>query len=356
LSTLDIEGLRVTYGETVAVDDVDLHVASGEILTLLGPSGCGKSTMLRAVAGLVIPDAGRIAVAGVDLGALAPHRRRVGLMFQDYALFPHRDVAGNVAFGPRMQGEERAAIHQQVEKALSLVGLTGYERRSIASLSGGEQQRVALARTLAANPRLLMLDEPLGSLDRSLRERLTVELRDLFRTLETTTITVTHDQGEAFTIADRVAVMRAGSIVQIGTPQEVWKQPADGFVARFLGFTNVFDVDVRHGRAVSPAGTFTTERGDGPACAVLRPDAVSLAPPATADQEGDALLPGFRGDHFLVPVALQTGAVIEVVVRSGAVPEPGERVGIRVEPGAVLVVDRDPSPAGFTRAARQPKE
>src|SRR5262249_53365824 len=154
----------------------------------------------------------------------------------EYALFPHRDVRGNVSFGPRMLKDDRARVAARVQEVLALVGLAGYESRSIASLSGGEQQRVALARALAPSPRLLMLDEPLGSLDRSLRERLTVELRDLFRSLETTTITVTHDQGEAFTIADRVAVMRAGRIVQVGTPADVWHQPADGFVARFLGF------------------------------------------------------------------------------------------------------------------------
>jgi thiamine transport system ATP-binding protein len=333
-----------------------LHVASGEILTLLGPSGCGKSTMLRAIAGLVSPDAGRITVDGADLAGVPPHRRRLGLMFQDYALFPHRDVAGNVAFGPRMQRGERTVVAEQVRKALSLVGLSGYERRSISSLSGGEQQRIALARALAPNPRLLMLDEPLGSLDRSLRERLTVELRDLFRALRTTTITVTHDQGEAFTIADRVAVMRTGRIVQIGTPQEVWQHPADGFVARFLGFTNVFDVDVHEGGAVCPAGTFATERGDGPASVVLRPDAVSLTSLTAADARGEALAPGFRGDHFLVPVRLETGAVIEVVVRAGGVPEAGDAIGLAVDHRAVLVVDRDESAPRVTKGARQPKE
>ena len=356
MSTLDIDGLRVVYGETIAVDEVDLHVPTGEILTLLGPSGCGKSTMLRAIAGLVVPDSGRIAVDGMDLAGVPPHRRRVGLMFQDYALFPHRDVAGNVAFGPRMQREDRARVAEQVRTALSLVGLDGYERRSIASLSGGEQQRVALARALAPKPRLLMLDEPLGSLDRSLRERLTVELRDLFRDLKTTTITVTHDQGEAFTIADCVAVMRAGRIVQLGSPVEVWRQPADGFVARFLGFTNVFEVDVRQGLAVTPAGSFTTERGDGPACVVLRPDALTLAPLGSADAEGEALTAGFRGDHFLVPVRLQTGAVVEVVVRSAGVPAPGDRVGVRVDRGAVLVIDRESPHSRFIRTPRQPKE
>jgi thiamine transport system ATP-binding protein len=312
--------------------------------------------MLRAIAGLLTPDEGHIAVDGEDLAGVPPHRRRLGLMFQDYALFPHRDVAANVAFGPRMQREDRASIARQVRNALALVGLEGYEHRSIASLSGGEQQRVALARALAPSPRLLMLDEPLGSLDRSLRERLTVELRDLFRSLATTTITVTHDQGEAFTLADRVAVMRAGRIVQLGTPVEVWRQPADGFVARFLGFTNVFDVDVGRGTAESPAGTFETERGDGPACVVLRPDALRLGPASGSDLEGEALPAGFRGDHFLVPVRLQTGVVVEVMVRATTVPAAGEAVGVDIDRSAVLVIDRESPQSRFIRTPRQPKE
>ncbi len=201
-----------------------------------------------------------------------------------------------------------------------------------------------------------MLDEPLGSLDRSLRERLTVELRDLFRSLDTTTITVTHDQGEAFTLADRVAVMRDGRIVQVGSPVEVWRQPADEFVARFLGFANVFDVDVRQGLAATPAGSFATERGDGPACVVLRPDALRLAPVGIGDLDGEAQPAGFRGDHFLVPVRLQTGAVLEVVVRSGAVPAAGDSVGINVDRSAVLVIDRESPHSRFMRTPRQPKE
>jgi thiamine transport system ATP-binding protein len=367
LSTLAVEGLRVTYGDTVAVDGVDLHVASGEIVTLLGPSGCGKSTILRTVAGLITPDAGRISIDDADLAGVPPHLRRLGLMFQDYALFPHRDVAGNVAFGPRMQREDRGAIAEQVRTALALVGLAGYEHRSIVSLSGGEQQRVALARTLAPSPRLLMLDEPLGSLDRFLRERLTVELRDLFRSLGTTTITVTHDQGEAFTIADRVVVMRDGRIVQSGRPVDVWREPADGFVARFLGFANVFDVDVQNGTAHSPAGTFSTERGDGPACLVLRPDAVTIVPDGgrtgsgaaadvDADVKGTAAVPSFRGDHFLVPVETDGGATIEVVVRSALVPAPGDPIGVRIDPTAVLLIDRETSSSRFIRTPQNPKE
>ncbi len=359
MSTLDVEGLRVAYGDSVAVDGVDLHVKSGEIVTLLGPSGCGKSTILRTIAGLLTPDDGRILLDGADLAGVPPHLRRLGLMFQDYALFPHRDVAGNVAFGPRMQRQDRGAIAEQVRTALALVGLAGYEQRSIVSLSGGEQQRVALARTLAPSPRMLMLDEPLGSLDRFLRERLTVELRDLFRTLGTTTITVTHDQGEAFTIADRVVVMRAGQIVQSGTPVDVWREPVDGFVARFLGFANVFDVDVRHGSVTSPAGTFPTERRDGPACLVLRPDAVTIAPEGAsigADVSGVASVASFRGDHFLVPVEVDGGATIEVVVRSADVPAPGDLVGVQVDGGSVLLIDRETSPSRFIRTPGHPKE
>jgi thiamine transport system ATP-binding protein len=183
---------------------------------------------------------------------------------------------------------------------------------------------------------------------------LTVELRDLFRALDTTTITVTHDQGEAFTIADRVAVMRDGRIVQVGTPVDVWRHPADGFVARFLGFANVFDVRVERGLATSPVGAFPTERGDGPACVVIRPDALSLGPPGAGGIEGDVHPAGFRGDHFLVPVRLGSGATVEVVVRTGAVPSPGERVEVRVGHDAVVIVDPDPRLGAFISGAGEP--
>jgi thiamine transport system ATP-binding protein len=356
LNALDVEGLRVVFDGKAAVDGVDLGVAGGEIVTLLGPSGCGKSTMLRAIAGLLVPDAGRIVLEGVDQAGVPPHRRRLGLMFQEYALFPHRDVRGNVSFGPRMLGDDRARVAARVNEVLALVGLAGYENRSIASLSGGEQQRVALARALAPSPRLLMLDEPLGSLDRSLRERLTVELRDLFRSLETTTITVTHDQGEAFTIADRVAVMREGRIVQVGTPADVWHHPADGFVARFLGFANVFDVEVHGGLATCAAGTFPSKGSDGPACVVLRPDAVTVVPAGRGELEGEAGAPGFRGDHFLVPILLDGGTVLEAVVRSADVPDRGERVGLRVEREAVLIVPPELPNSRFIGGPSQPTE
>jgi thiamine transport system ATP-binding protein len=327
----------VRYGDKVAVDGVDLTVGDGEVVTLLGPSGCGKSTILRAIAGLVPVEAGEIQLSGESVARIPPHRRPFGLMFQDYALFPHRDVAGNVAFGPRMQRLDRAAIRARVDDVLELVGLAGYGQRSVASLSGGEQQRVALARALAPEPRLLMLDEPLGSLDRTLRERLTVELRELFVRLGITAITVTHDQAEAFTLADRVVVLREGQVCQVGRPVDVWRRPADAFVARFLGFGNVFDVDARAGAVQSPWGPVASHLADGPATLVIRPDGLRFA---SGEVRGVAAAASFRGDHFLVRVLLENGWTIEVTERSGAVPPPGSSVGISLDPHAAVVVPR----------------
>jgi thiamine transport system ATP-binding protein len=337
---LQVDGLQVRYGDTVAVDGVDLSVEQGEVVTLLGPSGCGKSTILRAIAGLVQADAGEVRLDGETIASTPPHRRPFGLMFQDYALFPHRDVAGNVAFGPRMRGFDRNAARTRVGEVLELVGLTGYGDRSVASLSGGEQQRVALARALAPEPRLLMLDEPLGSLDRSLRERLTVELRELFVRLGITAITVTHDQAEAFTLADRVVVLRDGRVRQVGRPVDVWRAPADAFVARFLGFGNVFDVDVRQGSVESPWGRIRSDRADGPATLVIRPDGLSVSAGDSRAVHGSASAATFRGDHFLVPVQLDGGWAVEVTERSGTIPQPGSPVAISLDPTAAVVVAR----------------
>jgi len=344
---LTLESLRVTYGDAVAVDGIDLTVDEGEVVTLLGPSGCGKTTVLRAVAGLVPVAGGRIMLDGRDVSRVPPHARPLGLMFQDYALFPHRDVAGNVGFGPKMSGANRSQVAARVEEVLGLVGLRGYEHRSVASLSGGEQQRIALARALAPEPRLLMLDEPLGSLDRALRELLAVELRELFVRLGSTAITVTHDQAEAFTLADRVVVMRGGHVVQEGTPVEVWRAPRDAFVAGFLGFGNVFDVEVRDGCVPTPWGDVTTPRADGPAALVIRPDGlrfVAEGEPGTKPEDVTAGVAGaasFRGDYFLVTADVGSWTV-EVTERRGIVPTRGARVSIAVDRRALLVVDRAP--------------
>jgi len=232
---LELESVSVRYGQTVAVSDVSLNVGDGEVVALLGPSGCGKSTLLRTVAGLEKPSSGFVRWDGADLGGVPVHRRGFGLVFQDGQLFPHRSVAGNVAFGLRMQRMEREERDKRVVSLLELVGLDGYAARRVTQLSGGEQQRVALARALAPSPRLLLLDEPLSALDRALREQLAVDLARLLREAATTALVVTHDHDEAFTLADRVAIMSRGRIVQVGPPAEVWSAPVDVETAKFLG-------------------------------------------------------------------------------------------------------------------------
>jgi thiamine transport system ATP-binding protein len=283
---------------------------------VLGPSGCGKTTLLRAIAGLEPPSGGRVTWDGADLGGVAPHRRGFGMVFQDFALFPHRDVFGNVAFGLRMAGADRAAQRARVDEVLALVGLEGYGPRSIATLSGGEQQRVALARALAPRPRLLLLDEPLGSLDRSLRQRLVVELRELLTTAGVSAVYVTHDQEEAFALADALVVMRAGRVVQRGTPEAVWSHPRDEFVARFLGFDNVLD-----GR-------------------VIRPDA--FRPSTDGTVRGVVVARTYRGDHFVVRVATDDGGpVLAVAARWTPPPAVGERVTLALDPAGVIPLGGD---------------
>ncbi len=239
---LAINEVTVRFGDTVAVDSVTLSIATGSICALVGPSGCGKSTLLRAVAGLVTPTSGQIQWQGNDLTAVAVHRRGIGLMFQQHALFSHRDVAANVGFGLRMSGSDRRVIDQRVSELLAMVGLAGFEARSIDTLSGGEAQRVALARTLAPEPALLLLDEPLASLDRARRGELNAELARLLRELGQTAIYVSHDQVEAFAVADQVGVMHAGKLLRVGTPAEVWADPQSEVVARFIGHETIIEV------------------------------------------------------------------------------------------------------------------
>lgn len=237
---LDVSGVTVefmgTHGPFAAVNNVSLAVAPGEIVALLGPSGCGKSTLLRTIAGLEQPHAGSVSWEGNDLASVAVHKRGFGLMFQDGQLFAHQNVAGNVAYGLKIQGLSKAQRDQRVAELLVLVGLPGAQTRSVATMSGGERQRVALARALAPRPQLLLLDEPLSALDRELREHLAVELRSILQQTGTGAVFVTHDQDEAFTVADRVAVMRRGKLLQIDTPERLWRRPNSQEVAEFLGY------------------------------------------------------------------------------------------------------------------------
>src|ERR1700744_2139547 len=248
-AAIDLVGLTKRFGHSraghaAAVDNIDLTVASGEFFSLLGPSGCGKTTTLRLIAGFEQPTSGRILLDGVDVSGVPPHKRNVNTVFQSYALFPFLDVFDNVAFGLRHRKLARSEVKRRVGDSLELVRMTSFAKRRPGQLSGGQQQRVALARALALNPAVLLLDEPLGALDAKLRRSLKVELKALQERVGITFLYVTHDQEEALTMSDRLAVMNAGRIVQIGTPREVYEDPADTYVADFLGAANLMEVEV----------------------------------------------------------------------------------------------------------------
>ena len=311
---LEVEKVTTRFGAKTALDDLSLDVSAGEVVSVLGASGSGKSTLLRVVAGLQRPDAGRVTLDGQDLGPVPPHRRGIGLVFQDHALFHHRDVAANVAFGLRMRGDARDRIDRRVDELLELVGLPGFERRSVATLSGGEQQRVALARALAPEPRILLLDEPLGSLDRPLRERLLADLDRLFTEIDLTALYVTHDHAEAFRLGDRIALIREGRIAQAGTPDELWTHPADEDVALFLG-QSVLD-----GRA-------------------YRPEAVSVRRAVDGEPADGVVESAVRhGPMVRLVVRLDDGARLAAAVTAIDHPSPGDRVTLAIDPDGVVEV------------------
>jgi thiamine transport system ATP-binding protein len=309
---LRVEGVVVRFDDKAALDGVSLEVGDAEVVTVLGSSGSGKSTFLRVIAGLQRPDSGRVLLAGDDVTSVPPHRRGIGLVFQDHALFHHRDVGGNVAFGLRMRGDSPSAVSARVRELLELVGLGRFEGRSIGTLSGGEQQRVALARALAPEPRVLLLDEPLGSLDRRLRDRLLEDLARLFDEVRVTAVYVTHDQAEAFALGDRVAVMRGGTIVQTAAPDELWAHPADEDVARFLGLANVRDG------------------------VVIRPEAIRVE--RADERPGEGLVEDAvrHGPTVRLRIRLDTGESIEAVLASLEHPQPGDRVCVEIDASGVV--------------------
>jgi ABC-type Fe3+/spermidine/putrescine transport system ATPase subunit len=334
---LQVTGVRRQYGDVAALAGVDLAVAEGESVCLLGPSGCGKTTLLRLIAGLESADSGTIHHAGRDLTGVPPHRRDFGLMFQDFALFPHLTVGENVAYGLKMRGIGRSEQAERAAGMLALVDLAGTADRTIDQLSGGERQRVALARALAPRPRLLLLDEPLGALDRALRERLMIDLRLILNRVGVTAIYVTHDQTEAYAIGDRVAVMQAGRIAQIAPPEQLYRQPRTPFVARFLGFDNLLPGRTVAGGVETALGRLPVGHGESADCPVtllIPPDALALA----GDSTGGVLLPGtlhaaaFRGRWYLVQVR------VGEVLLSAELPRLPDRT-----PGTPLTLQLDPA-------------
>jgi len=350
-----LEGLVKNYGDVVAVDGIDLHVPPGEFFTMLGPSGCGKTTTLRLIAGFERPDAGAILLDGVDMSRTPPHRRRVNTVFQSYALFPHKSVADNIAFGLRYQKVGKADMRRRVDEAMDLVRLQGLGERRPAQLSGGQQQRVALARALVLEPPVLLLDEPLGALDARLRIDLQVELKRIQEQLEVTFIYVTHDQDEALTMSDRVAVMRDGRIEQCAAPQELYEQPETAFVANFLGAANLVPVTAKPGDGDATTLTLgdftlrsqTASAVSGPALAMIRPEYVRLEPHGAG---GENRVPGmveevvYLGFHQDVRVRLATGALVRAdVPNDGDAPEysQGDAVAVHLRAGNLQVLAAD---------------
>jgi len=312
---INLEELTKRFGEVAAVDGIDLEMPGGEFFTMVGPSGCGKTTTLRMIAGFERPTSGRIVLDGVDVADVPPHKRNVNTVFQSYALFPHLDVAGNVAFGLKYKRLTKEEQRQRVAEALALVQLTDYGKRKPSQLSGGQQQRVALARALVLTPQVLLLDEPLGALDARLRKDLQVELKALQAELGITFVFVTHDQEEALTMSDRVAVMSGGHVEQAGTPREIYEEPATLFVADFLGVSNLLSGEaeadgpgacmLRVGERVLRAATGATA-SRGAVKAMIRPERVVVEP---AETPGDNRLPG------LVERAVYVGPTHELHVR-----------------------------------------
>jgi len=254
MQALSLDGVTKRFGTVTAVDNVDLDIPEGQLVCFLGPSGCGKTTLLRLIAGLEQPSAGRIRLGGEDITDLPAHRRNLGMVFQSLALFPHLDVAENIAYSLRLHGAGKSERRARVEELLELVRLPGMGARHVSQLSGGQRQRVAIARALAIEPRLFLLDEPLSALDAKLREEMQIELRLLQQRVNVTTILVTHDQREAMTMSDLVAVMNEGRIQQLGTPLEIYRRPANAFVAEFIGTSNLLDAEVTPGAHLKVKG------------------------------------------------------------------------------------------------------
>jgi putative spermidine/putrescine transport system ATP-binding protein len=342
------------FGETTALDAVTIAIRQGEFMTLLGPSGCGKTTLLNLAAGFLSPDSGEILIAGERMNDVPTYRRAIGMMFQNYALFPHMNVAGNVAYGLKVRGVAKKERDRRVETVLALVRLSGFEDRTPRQLSGGQQQRVALARALVINPTVLLLDEPFSALDKNLRASMQVELREIQRKLNVTTIFVTHDQSEALSLSDRLAVMSEGRIRQLGTPQEIYRQPCDRFVASFIGDANVLRgrldgmegasavVAIGVARIKVPRGPLADVARSAPVDLFVRPEHLALSEATeTCATSGTIMAHVYQGGYVDTYVECGDTSRDRLLVRSGghealARWPTGSRVGISITSGEAV--------------------
>ena len=337
---LRVDGVVKRYGAVVALGGVSLSVAAGEFLTILGPSGSGKTTLLKVVAGFEFPDAGRVTVGGADITDVSPARRNIGMVFQNYALFPHMSVARNIAFPLQMRGVPRSEIERRVIQAMALVELRGYGERLPSQLSGGQQQRVALARAVVFDPTLLLLDEPFGALDRKLRESMQLEVRRLQRRLGLTTVFITHDQEEALVLSDRIAVMDGGVIRQIGAPDEIYDRPADAFVAQFIGESNLLVGEIAApDRVLLDGGTSVTVHGlgggRGRVRLLVRPEKMAIDS-ATNRFTGTVVEAVYLGEAHKLRVRVAEG--VELMVRGHHAVPAGASVTVGFAPGDAHVI------------------
>ena len=355
---VQLDGVTKRFGKTTALDGITLNVHRGELMTLLGPSGCGKTTLLNLIAGFLEPDQGEIVIDGQEITDLPTHRREIGIMFQSYALFPHMSVAANVGYGLKMRGLGSSEMTRRVAEALALVKLAGLEDRRPRQLSGGQQQRVALARAIVIRPRVLLLDEPFSALDRNLRASMQVEIKEIQRKLGVTTIFVTHDQSEALSLSDRIAVMVEGNIRQLGKPEEIYRYPADRFVASFVGDVNVLRCHIeRIERDVAtvtlgsvsimvPAQTLHGSSTGDTADLFVRPEELRIVEPGGAVAIGGTIAAQvYRGDHIDLHVDVpeaQAGRILIRVPGHDALSRwpVGTRIGIALAGNAVTVFAR----------------
>jgi iron(III) transport system ATP-binding protein len=332
-AAIEFRAVEKRYGETLAVAGIDLEIARGELVTFLGPSGCGKTTSLRLIAGLELPTAGQVLIAGRDVSREPASGRNVGMVFQSYALFPHMSVLDNVAYAPVIRGSARAEAHAKAHEILAMLGLDGLGARLPSELSGGQQQRVAVARAIVQQPDVLLFDEPLSNVDAKLRRRVRAEIRDLQQRFGLTAVYVTHDQEEALAVSDRIVVMDHGRIAQIGTPHDLYDRPNSRFVADFIGDANLIEGRVEAGIFHAGDLALPVEGGDGPALISVRPERIALGPPEGAPL-GKVESASYLGSRIEYVVSTGFGNLLVSAPISAEPRAAGTSVGLHL-PGAV---------------------